>query len=157
MAKLEIELELDFQTKALLVDEDFNEIFLDYENGRAKFKTIQFSELEFEVCSTNEGSEMSFLFKQKDGKKGSIFHVEHRGDAPGLSAKLSGSYSVSLRSGADSLLKEHGAELDLRLRAVTWKGGAYMGFAAVVEGGDHEQEGENWQDTFPKIENFKIK
>ena len=84
MAKLEIELELDFQTKALLVDEDFNEIFLDYENGKAKFKTIQFSELEFEVCSTNEGSEMSFLFKQKDGKKGSIFHVEHRGDAPGL-------------------------------------------------------------------------
>ena len=26
MAKLEIELELDFQTKALLVDEDFNDV-----------------------------------------------------------------------------------------------------------------------------------
>ena len=154
MAKLEIELELDFETKVLLVDEDFNEIFLDYENGRAKFEAVEQSELEFEVCSTNEDAEMSLFFKEKDGKKGSIFHVEYKADEPGLSAKLSGSYSISLRSGADSLLKEHGEGLDLRLRAVTWKGGAYNGFAAVVEGGDYEQEGENWQETFPKIENF---
>ena len=157
MAELEIELKLEFETKALLVNEDFNEIFLDYENGLAKFEAIEQSELEFEVCSTNEDAEMALFFKEKDGKKGSIFHAEYKMDAPGLSINLSGSYSISLRSGADSLLKEHGEELDLRLRAVTWKGGAYNGFAAVVEGGDYEQEGENWQETFPKIENFKIK
>jgi len=43
------------------------------------------------------------------------------------------------------------------LLAVTWKGGAYNGFAEVVAGGDYEQEREKWYETFPKIDSFKIK
>lgn len=106
--------------------------------------------------STNEDASLAFLFKKTHGKKGSVFNVEYKTEKPGLSAKISGTYSISLRAGADSMLKGEGQKLDLRLRGITWKGGSHMGFGAVIEGGDYDQNGANWRETFPKIDTFKI-
>lgn len=158
MAKLEIQLDVEFETEALLVDdEEAGEIYLDFEKGRDKFQSIKEEELELDIISSNEDAELAFLFKKAHGKKGSVFNIEHKKNNPGLSAKISGTFSISLRAGADSMLKSAGELLDLRLRGVTWKGGSYMGFAAVVEGGDYDQKDTNWRDTFPKIGIFKIK
>jgi len=158
MAKLEIQLDVEFETEALLVDdEEAGEIYLDFEKGRDKFQSIKKEELELDIISTNEESGLAFLFRKTHGKKGSVFNVEYKTDKPGLSAKISGTYSISLRAGADSMLKGEGEQLDLRLRGITWKGGSYMGFGAVVEGGDYDQKSANWRETFPKIDTFKIK
>lgn len=154
MPKIHIDLEITFETTALLVDE---EGYLDFEKGRKLFKSIDPEELEFEIISTNEDAECALLFSHKNGKKGSVFEVNHKENNPGLFVSISGSFSLLLRRGADTDLKKLGSELDLRLRAVTWKGGAYMGFAAIIEGGDYEQSTGGWRETFPKIANFSIK
>ena len=157
MAKLYVEVDLTFETEPLLVDEDFSEVQLDYDAGHTKFNSVDPEELEFEVVCANPDAEMSFLFRPKNGNKGSIFNVKYNPEAPGLLVEFKGNYSVTLRSGADTLLKKYEDTLDLRLRAVTWKGGAYMGFAAILRGGDYEQQSDNWRETFPKITNYSLK
>lgn len=157
MAKLIVEVDLTFNTDALLVDEDFSEVHLDYDAGRSKFESTDYQELEFELISTHPEAEAAFLFKPKDGDKASVFKVQYNSNAPGLFVELKGTFSVNLRSGVDQLLKEYQDSLDLRLRAVTWKGGAYMGFAAIVTGGDYEQQSDNWRETFPAITNYSIR
>jgi hypothetical protein len=157
MAKLEIDLDLKFQTEPLLVSQDFKEVNLDYTTGKSKFEAVNEDELKFEVICTNENCGGAFFFKKKDGKKGSNFSVEYCDDVAGLSVTVKGCYSVTLRTGADKMLKDQGAALDLRLRAVTWKGGAYMGFAAFVKGSDYEQQNDSWRETFPQIKSFSIK
>ena len=156
MAKLIIKVDVTFKTDALLVDEDFSDVHLDYDAGRAKFEATDYQELEFEVISTHPEAEVAFLFKPKDGDKGSVFTVQYNPDTPGLYVELRGTYSVKLRAGADKLLKQYQDSLDLRLRAVTWKGGAYKGFAAIVHGGDYEQQSDNWRETFPPITDYSI-
>ncbi len=51
MSKIHIDLETTFETTALLVDEDFREVYLDFEKGQKLFKSIDPKELEFEVIS----------------------------------------------------------------------------------------------------------
>lgn len=157
MAKLIVKVDLTFQTDALLVDEDFSEVHLDYDTGRSKLEATDHQELEFEVISTHPEAEVAFLFKPKDGGKDSVFKVQYNSDKPGICVELKGTFSVNLRSGVDQFLKEYQDNLDLRLRAVTWKGGAYMGFAAIVSGGDYEQQSDNWRETFPEITNYSIR
>lgn len=157
MAKVVVDVDLNFNTGALLVDEDFSEVHLDYDAGRSKFEATDYQELEFEIISTHPEAEVAFLFKAKDGDKHSIFKVQYNSVAPGLCVELKGTLSQNLRDGAEEILKEYQDNLDLRLRAVTWKGGAYMGFAAIVSGGDYEQQSDNWRETFPAITNYSIR
>ena len=112
MAKLIVEVDLTFNTDALLVDEDFSEVHLDYDAGRSKFESTDYQELEFELISTHPEAEAAFLFKPKDGDKASVFKVQYNSDAPGLFVELKGTFSVNLRSGVDQLLKEYQDSLD---------------------------------------------
>jgi hypothetical protein len=68
-------------------------------------------------------------------------------------------FSITLRRGADGMLKDLGDALDLRLRGVIGKGGLYArgGFTAPVAGGDFEQKTVNWKESFPKITDYTIK
>ena len=72
MAKLIVEVDLTFNTDALLVDEDFSEVHLDYDAGRSKFESTDYQELEFELISTHPEAEAAFLFYPKDGDKASV-------------------------------------------------------------------------------------
>lgn len=158
MAKLNLEMDIEFTTAALIVvDEDGQEKNLDAGSGLDLLNGISVEDLSFEVVSTNKGSEMSVQFSIKDGKKNSVFEVSPNGENPGLRVKILGQFSRVLRKGADSLLKELGETLDLRLRAVTWKGGSYYGFSAPVLDGDFNQFSDSWYETFPKINHFSIK
>lgn len=157
MAKLNLVMDIDFITSALIVVDDDGQKNLDSAAGLALLNGISKEDLSFEVVSTNEGSEMSVQFSLKDGKKGSVFEVALNGEGPGLSVKISGQYGRTLRKGADTLLKELGDSLDLRLRGVTWKGGYYYGFSAPVLGGDFFQDSDGWKETFPKIDRFTVK
>lgn len=157
MAKLNLEMNIEFTTAALIVVDDDGQKNLDLASGIALLNSISKEDLSFEVVSTNQGSEMSVQFSSKDGKKGSLFDVAPNNENPGLRVKISGQYSRTLRKGADTLLKELGDSLDLRLRGVTWKGGYYYGFSAPVLGGDFFQETDGWQETFPRMERFSVK
>jgi hypothetical protein len=158
MAKLNLEMDIEFTTAALIVvDEGGQEKNLDSGSGIDLLNGISVEDLSFEVVSTNKGSEMSVQFSIKDGKKGSVFEVSPNGENPGLRVKILGKFSRALRKGADAELKELGETLDLRLRAVTWKGGYYNGFSAPVLGGDFSQVSESWYETFPKINRFSVK
>lgn len=167
MPKLHIEVNLELRTTGLRVrDNDFHietrggfrEKFLNASSGVEFFDRIPLEELGFEVVSTNKGAEVSIGFSKKDGKKGAIFEVSNIIDAPGLHVRIVGGFSRLLRRGADTMLKELGNNLDLRVRTITGKAGSYIdGFSAPVSGGDYEQETQNWPATFPKIDRFEIK
>lgn len=156
MAKLNIELDLKFTTSALIVLEDFEEKNLDAKASIELLDSISIEDLRFEVVSTNEDAEMSIEFSSKDGKRNAVFEVCSNGDDPGLRVKINGQFSRTLRRGADSVLKEMGENLDLRLRGVTWKGGFYNGFTAPVLGGDFAQKSQVWRDSFPRVDRYSI-
>lgn len=159
MGTLQIELDISFDTKALLVTDKktLQEIFLDARKASSLLKKIPTSELSFELVSTNKDIQASFIFKPNNGKKGFSFEVAQKNGFPGLSAKIIGIFTVTLRAGVDKMLKREGKNLDLRLRGIAWKGGAYNGFMAYVDGSDHEQSSKNWKNTFPKIAKFQVK
>lgn len=158
MAKLNLDMDIEFTTAALIVvDDDGQQKDLDSISGMELLSRVPVEDISFEVVSTNDGSEMSVQFSTKDGKKGAVFEVAPNGENPGLRVKICGQYARALRKGADTLLKELGESLDLRLLGVTWKGGYYYGFSAPVLGGDFFQESDGWQETFPKIDRFSVK
>ena len=125
--------------------------------AKAFFSKVPTDELTFDVVSTNEDAEASFPFSLANGKKGAIFDVKLVDDGKFLEAKIAGDFSVDLRSGVAGMLKGVGDQLDLRIRGVMWRGGAYKGFMASVAGGDFEQESDKWAETFPKIASFSVK
>ena len=159
MAKLNVNVDVQFMTNALLVTdkESFEEVSLDAAKGKAFFSKVPTDELAFEVVSTNEDAEASFPFSLANGKKGAIFDIKLVDDGKCLEAKIVGDFSVDLRSGVAGMLKGVGDHLDLRIRGVMWKGGAYKGFMASVAGGDFKQESDKWAETFPKITSFSVK
>jgi hypothetical protein len=157
MAKLNVDMDIEFTTAALIVCEDGRQKNLDSISGMELFISVPAEDLSFEVVSTNEGSEMMVEFSIKDGKKGSVLEIAPNGENLGLRVKICGQYARTLRRGADTRLKELGDSLDLRLRGVTWKGGYYRGFSAPVLGGDFDEESDGWQETFPRIERFSVK
>jgi hypothetical protein len=157
MANLIIDVDFSVETENLRITKDFEEVKLDKKEGEEFFSNINADEIKFEVISTNDDADASFSFGIEDGKKGAIMKVEPLASAAGLQLHTKGEFSVKLRKGADAMLKNLGPNLDLRLRAVTWKGGSYMGFAAPLRSGDYEQESDGWRDSFPKIEKFLIK
>ncbi len=167
MPKLHIEVNLELHTTGLRVrDNDFHietrgrfrEKLLDASSGVEFFDRIPLEELGFEVISTNKGGGVAINFFKIDGKKGALFEVNNNIDSPGLHVKIVGRFSKLLRRGADTMLKELGSNLDLRVRAIEGKGGSYIdGFCAPVLGGDYEQETQNWPATFPKIDHFEVK
>jgi len=157
MAKLIIDVDFSVETENLRITKDFEEVKLDKKEGEKFFSNINAAEIKFEVISTNDDADASFSFGIEDGKKGAIMKVEPLASAAGLQLHAKGEFSVKLRKGVDTMLKNLGPNLDLRLRAVTWKDGIYMGFAAPLRSGDYEQESDGWRDSFPKIEKFLIK
>lgn len=159
MAKLIINVDINFQTNPLLVhdEESFEDVSLDGRRGQVFFEKIRSNELTFEVISTNEGAELSFPFALNHGKKGAIFNVEMICEGESLDTKISGEFSIDLRSGVGPVLKKFGENLDLRIRGVMWKGGPYNGFMAYIKGSDFGQESHNWVHTFPKVEIFVVK
>ena len=159
MAKLNVKVDVKFKTNALLITdkETFKEVSLDAAEGKTFFEKVPTDELTFEVVSTNEDTEASFPFALANGKKGAVFEVQLVDDGKCLEAKIAGDFSVDLRSGVAGMLKGVGDQLDLRIRGVMWKRGAYKGFMASVAGGDFEQESDNWAETFPKVVSFSVK
>ena len=100
----------------------------------------------------------SFTDAQRDifvSHWGSIAIDEHF-NITNSGAGINGQFSRTLRRGADSVLKEMGEDLDLRLRGVTWKGGFYNGFTAPVLGGDFAQKSQVWRDSFPRVDRYSI-
>jgi len=157
MSKLTVTLDLNFNTSALLINEDFNNVNLNEIRQTDLLSKISIDDIQFEIVSTNPSAGLSFPVSRKHGKKGFVFDISNRKDGPGLDVTIKGNYAVSLRTGADQMLLDLGDKLDLRVLAVIWKGGYYNGFSAYVEGGDHEQKSGNWQETFPKVDQFSIK
>jgi len=157
MAKLIIDVDFSVETENLRITKDFEEVKLDKKEGEEFFSNINADEIKFEVISTNDDADASFSFGIEDGKKGAIMKVEPLASAAGLQLHAKGEFSVKLRKGVDTMLKNLGPNLDLRLRAVTWKDGIYMGFAAPLRSGDYEQERDGWRESFPKSEKFLIK
>lgn len=159
MAKLLAGIDVQFKTTALLVhdEESSRETALDGGKGKEFFDRVPPAELTFEVVSTNEDAGASFPFFLKSGKKGAIFDVQMVDDGRSLAVRILGEFSVTLRSGCTEMLQGIGNKLDLRIRGVMWKGGAYNGFMAGVYGGDFKQESANWPATFPKVSKFSIK
>ena len=101
MAKLNVNIDVQFKTNALLITdkESFEEVSLDAPKGKAFFLKVPTDELTFELVSTNEDAEASFPFSLKSGKKGAIFDVQLVDDGKCLEAKIVGEFSVDLRSG----------------------------------------------------------
>jgi len=138
---------------------DFEETTLNKEEASAMISRLEADDIGFEIVSANANAEMSIPVSRKEGKKGSILNVSISPDGPGLSLTCKGEFSITLRRGADSMLKDLGNALDLRLRGVIGKGGLYArgGFTAPVAGGDFEQKTVNWKESFPKITDYTIK
>ncbi len=159
MAKLLLSIDCKFTTEALKITdkESFQEVSLDREKGKALFGKVDKDELAVEVVSSNEDAQAAFPIFIKNGKKGAIFTAEPIDGGVGLAVVVSGDFSIDLRSGVATMLKSVGEDLDLRIRGVMWKGGAYSGFMASVAGGDFEQESSNWAESFPKPTSFSIK
>lgn len=158
MAKLNVKMDLQFKTNALLArdKESFREVTLDGAKAKELFEKIPKDELEFELVSTNKGIELSYPFSHKNGKKGAIFDVLMSESGESLEVKISGDFALTLRGGGDKQ-KELGDQLDLRVRGVMWKGGAYRGFMASVVGGDYSESSPEWPETFPKVVDFSVK
>ena len=159
MPKLIVNLKNQFATKAMLVHDEktFEDTFITGAKAIKLFTSIPKEELQFEIVSTNENCGASFIFDAGTGKKGSIFEVLQNDKGTEMNVRIEGEFSVSLRSGVAGVIKGAGKDLDLRIRGVAWKGGAYNGFMAFVKDSDHEQEKNNWQATFPKVTGFTIK
>lgn len=159
MAKLNVTVDITFETKGLMATQDFKPVVLNKEASTALFDSTPAEEIAFRVVSTNEDSEASFLFGRQSGKKNAIFEVRAKPEGAGLVATIRGDFSIVLRKGADSMLKALGANLDLRLQGVSGRGGHYSknGFDAIIEGGDFEQSNAAWIETFPKVEVFSVK
>ena len=157
LAKLNISVDTKFVTMPLQVTEDFKRVFLDAKKGRAFFEKVAAEDLEFDVVSTNKDLEAAFPFSAKLGKKNSKFVVSMPEDADHLEVEIVGDFSVSVRAGVGPRLQELGDSLDLRIRAVTWKGGYYRGFSAWVKDADFEQTTGNWRETFPKVSSWSLK
>jgi len=158
VANLTITLNARFTTTTLQVHDDkkFEEVFLNPKKSSDLFNKVSKTEISFEVVSTNEDAEASFPFFAKNGTHGSKFEVTVQSDGS-LSANIEGEFTVAMRQGADKSLKKLASKLDLRVRGIMWKGGAYNGFMAWVKDGDFEQNSTSWYETFPKIETFSIK
>lgn len=159
MAKLTITVDLEFQTNKLRITdkESFEEVELSGAKAAKFFQNIQSDELEFEVVSTNPDGEASFPFKLDSGKSGAVFNSVLEKNGNSLEVVIKGQFGVDLKPGVAKALKAFGQDLDLRIRGVMWKGGAYRGFMASVAGSDFDQESENWASTFPSVESFLIK
>jgi hypothetical protein len=150
--------EVNFSTSTLQVHDkkSFEEVFLATKKSCEFFSKVPKDELTFEVVSTNEDAEASFPFGIKDGGPNSSFDVTQLADGS-LEAKIKGEFSLTMRAGADKALRAVGKKLDLRVRGVMWKGGAYNGFMAWVKDSDYEQNSARWFETFPEVHQFSIK
>ena len=159
MAKIKITLDEKFLTKNIATTDikSFEEVLLKGKEAIKFFTKVPNEELTFEVLSTNPDCQASFPFSSASGHKDAIFDVSVANDGNSLSAFISGTFSLDLRAGVAKELKACGPDLDLRIRGIMWKGGAYRGFMASVAGGDYDQESENWASTFPKIVTYEIK
>lgn len=159
MAKLTVVLETKFKTDPLRVRDKktFKEVTLGAAEAAKFFAKVPKEELEFDIVSTNEDAEASFPYQAKHGKKGAVLHISPPDDEGRLAVEITGEFTVDLRAGVSGMLKPLGKQLDLRLRGVMWKGGAYNGFMAPVQGGDYDQDSEKWADTFPTVSSFLLK
>lgn len=157
MADLIIDIDFSLETENLRIRKNSEEVKLDLEEGKKYFSSVPSEEVKFEVVSTNDDAEVGLWFGIENGKKGAFLDVRPLSSAAGLMLQAKGKFSVRLRKGADTLLKNLGADLDLRLRAVTWKDGSYRGFCAPLKLGDYEQKNAGWRESFPKVDKFLIK
>jgi len=157
MANLNLMLNLNLLTGGMVVTRDFKSQTLSPSEGEALFSKTPIEEIKLELISSNEGAGASFDIGLEHRKKGAVLEFAKRPGSDGLSVRASGEFSVKLRKGADTMLKELGENLDLRVRAVTWKGGYYRGFSAPIEGGDFSAKSDGWELTFPRIEKFQVK
>lgn len=157
MANMVGKINQKINTTNLIITEEFTTVILDKEQSEALFKKTPIAELKIELITANEDAEMSFQIGEDDFKKGGKIEYSLRTDAAGLFVSIDGEFSIKLRKGADVLLKKLGNDLDVRIRAVTWKGGYYQGFSAPVEGGDFAAEKDSWEKTFPRVMTITIK
>lgn len=159
MAKLNVAIDVEFVTDALLIRRDSERAILSRQETEQILSGLSPEDIGVEIVSTNADAGMSIPISLKDGKKGAILEVTLSADGAGLFLRCKGNFSVTLRRGADSLLKDLGDALDLRLRAVIGKGGYYGrgGFTAPVRGSDFDQETTDWKNKLPAISNFGIK
>ncbi len=105
-----------------------------------------------EVVMVNEDQVITFVFDGKCAKKDSSLKVSPIPDGSGFEAEVSGTYEVKLRTGAAPILKEYGDNLDLRIRAITSKGGEWSGFISYIEGiSQPNAELRTYVDLMPKI------
>jgi len=103
------------------------------------------------------GSDASFPFSAKSGKKGAIFQVALVDGGKALETTIQGEFVVSLRAGVAQVLNKVAGPLDLRIRGVIWKGGYYQGFTAWVKDSDYEQNTPGYAETFPRVQSYIIK
>lgn len=159
MAKLNLTLDVELVTDALRIQRDFEEAILSRQEAEEMLSRLPPEDIGVEIVSTNADAEMSIPISRKEGKKGAVLEVAISTEGPGLSVTCKGDFSVALRRGADSILKDLGDALDLRLRAVVGKGGMYArgGFTAPIKGSDFEQETPDWKYKLPIISHHTIK
>lgn len=138
MATLEITLDLNFETGALVArnDDTCKNESLVGAAARTLFEAADPKALSLYVAALDpeEGwPSVGFEFDKKSLKKGT-FEVELKADGSGLIGTAKGTFLLKLRAGVAPMLQGYGDKLDLRLQGISYKGGSFNGFISNLAG-----------------------
>jgi hypothetical protein len=148
MAKMTIKVNGKHKTSGLIChnhDECIEEV-LSPEAAREYFAECDPAKLALYVVSydkNNPYGSIGFEFSQESLKKGGAFSVELKRDGTGLVADVSGEFTVKLRSGVEKNLAPN---VVFKLQGICYKGGAWNGFMAYLDG-QTEDNVADWVDV----------
>lgn len=146
MAKLSIELDEHFKTDGFWVTEDFEDVLLEGEGALKYINDIDKGQMCLVIVTYNEDDpydSIKFEFKQCDKKSKDNFNIDIIPDGAGLSVSVKGTFSVKLRSGAESYINQKNK---LKILGIEYLGGSYRGFSSYIQGYDKENS-EHWRDV----------
>jgi hypothetical protein len=151
MAKLSIEIDENFQTDGFCITKNFEDVFLKGSDAIKYLNNIDNTQMCLVVVAydkDNPYSLVKFDFKISEKKSKDKFEIEVNPDGSGLSVIIQGSFSVKLRSGAESVFTDKNK---LKILGIEYLGGSYRGFSSYISGYDKENA-EHWRD----VNQFKI-
>jgi hypothetical protein len=160
MAKLIVDLNLNFKTDRSLITEDFSAKTIEGLEFGKRCEAMDRSKLGILIGATNEEHQVDFLFYPKGASKLSRLSIAERVDMKGFNVSACGEFaSPGLRAGVTKFLEPIMDSLDLRIKGIVYDGGMYSGeygLTSWVEGGDYEETTDNWAKTFPFVEHWRF-
>lgn len=154
MAKTEFTLNNTFESELLEVTKNFKTKKLNAKESVAYFAKCPAEELQIQIVALDPElteTPVGFPIQQSDEKKGASTSITQNGDTGTLTGTIEGVFTLNLRAGVTSTLVP---DTQYAIEGISFKGGSYNGFMAMVKGQSHEDLS-NWPMIPP--EQVKIK